>query len=762
MRRKISVLLALLWVVLSCKEFSDPTVSLEWVGHMDGYNTVSAPAVAADGSVYAATDRDSLYKFDEDGSLLWKEEIISDPENRSMVYATPSIDDDGTVYIAAGSSRGMARCVAFNPDGSRKWTFSDFWNQGSAHKASVQGGMVAIGKSNIYLGNNGATGTVLAVGKADGTRKGYVVSGGSGPTGGGRSGIVLSNAGLVHWSGGQYGIWGASRAKLDQEENGSLYYWNEFTTPRSRSVTNSISALGCMNIDGTDCIIGVMTDRTSVKVYAVDAAKGTQVSLVRISDTALQDQGSVVTTREDYIVAPLNSEEGKSNGGIVIVDPRTSGIKARYNISGNVPGTPAVDKAGNIHFFTEDGLYYIVRPDYADSTCVLKAKVDMVSLIRSDSRYSDIYSAMDSAKVWCSAVIGDDGKIYTCFTDKSSLAYGGVICLSSSTCKGPAKSDWPMIGGGSRHTGRQKGLMIDENKSEPIREIDLTPYPSLMSEAMKRGQSLTSFFDELIAVQKGTNPRNKVYIVAHRANTCAGIAAGVPDNSLAAIRKAVEMGADMVELDVRTTKDGHLVLMHDATIDASTDGTGEVADYTLEQLRSFNMDRAGVVYLEEGKPVRVPTLEEALRECKDKIYINLDLKHIAVPADLVKVIRKTGMQDQVMLFCGGKAAEEYQRLDSSIALHPYVGTSSDVDQYLHYDAAKLFQYGFYDWLEGTHLAKEVRTKGRLTYSNILNYDAQTMAGNYLYIDRFIASETDYIQTDYCELIATYLRDKGLR
>jgi hypothetical protein len=66
------------------------------------------------------------------------------------------------------------------------------------------------------------------------------------------------------------------------------------------------------------------------------------------------------------------------------------------------------------------------------------------------------------------------------------------------------------------------------------------------------------------------------------------------------------------------------------------------------------------------------------------------------------------------------------------------------------------------WLECNPLAKEVRAKGRLTYSNILNYDAQTLAGNHIYIDRFIESETDYIQTDYCELIAAYLRKKGLR
>ena len=729
---------------------------------MEGYNTISTPAVAADGSVYAATDKDNLYKFSPKGKLMWTQQIVSDPDNKSRVYVTPTIDEDGTVYIAAGSSSGMASCVAFNPDGSRKWTFTDFWSHGPSHQAAITGGMAAIGKHNIYIGNNGSIGTLLAISKLDGTRVGHIASGSGGPTGGVRSGAVLSNSGMVHWFGGKYGVWGASRARLDKSPDGCPYYWNQYITPSSRATTNNLSSLGCMKVNDRDCIIGVMTDKTSTKVYAVDAASGTEVSLVRISDTGVQDQGGVVVTADGYIVAPLNCEEGKSNGGIVIVDPISSTVKMRFELQERVSGAPAVDASGNIHFFTENGIYYIVKPDYASGVCELKARVDLAQMISSDRRYRKLYGEMSAAKVWSSAVIGSDGKIYTCFTDLASLSYGGVVCLSYGDCVAPAASDWPMIGGDPCHTSRQKGLVIDAYDPVEVPEIDLTPYPSLLADDVRSGKTLTSVFDGIIAGQKDTKTRSKVYIVAHRANTCAGVAAGCPDNSIAAIQMAIKSGTDMVELDVRTTKDGHLVLMHDATIDATTDGSGKVSDYTLEQLKAFSMERGGVVYVENGQPARVPTLEEALNACKGKMYINLDLKHVASPADLVQIIQKTGMQDQVMLFCGGAAAVEYQRLDSRIALHPYIGKASDIDQYVQYETAKLFQYGFDQWVDGYSIAKDVRLKGYLTYSNILNYDVQTQAGNYIYIEKFIKSETDFIQTDCCELIATCLRAERLR
>ena len=205
-----------------------------------------------------------------------------------------------------------------------------------------------------------------------------------------------------------------------------------------------------------------------------------------------------------------------------------------------------------------------------------------------------------------------------------------------------------------------------------------------------------------------------------------------------------------------------MVLMHDATIDATTNGSGNVTNFTLEELRSFSMERGGKVYLENGQPVRVPTLEEALRYCKGKIYINLDLKAVGSRADLIKLIQDTQMQGQVMLYCSGSTAKDYQSKDKTIAVHPHIGSASDIDQYSSCPGAKLFQYNYGLWLEGGSIAKDIRAKGFLSYSNLLNYDTQTMAGNYVYIDRLIDSETDFIQTDRCEAVASYLRAKGLR
>lgn len=743
-------------------EAKPPVLALEWIGYMEGYNTISAPAVAPDGSVYAATDKDHLYKFSADGVSQWKQPILSDPSNVNLVYATPTIDEDGTVYIASGSSNGMACCVAFNPDGSRKWTFTDFWNKGATHSASVSGGMAAIGKSNIYIGNHGNTGTIIAISKADGQRKGYVTSGSTGPTGGARSGVVLSGDGMVHWFGGKYGVWGVSRSKLDNKPQGCPYYWNEYGASETMATTHNQSALACVTVNGKSCVAGVMTDKTSTKIYAVDSKSGMQTSLVRIQDTATQDQGGVVVTAEGYLVASLNCEEGKENGGIVIVDPMSSTVKMRFNLRQRVTGAPAVDNAGNIHFFTEDGEYYIVKPDYATGKFVVKEMVNLAFMISENEIYAESYSKMTTAKVWCSAVIGNDGKIYTCFTDKATQSFGGVICLSYTECKAPADTDWPMIGADPCHTSRQKGLVIDESVVEPDPDTDVTPYPSLVADALSKGQSLISVFESLIAEQSPSKPRSKVFIVAHRANTCAGIEAGCPDNSIAAIQKAIDGGADMIELDVRTTKDGQMVLMHDATIDATTNGSGNVTNFTLEELRSFSMERGGKVYLENGQPVRVPTLEEALRYCKGKIYINLDLKAVGSRADLIKLIQDTQMQGQVMLYCSGSTAKDYQSKDKTIAVHPHIGSASDIDQYSSCPGAKLFQYNYGLWLEGGSIAKDIRAKGFLSYSNLLNYDTQTMAGNFVYIDRLIDSETDFIQTDYCEFVASYLRYKGLR
>ena len=94
-------------------------------------------------------------------------------------------------------------------------------------------------------------------------------------------------------------------------------------------------------------------------------------------------------------------------------------------------------------------------------------------------------------------------------------------------------------------------------------------------------------------------------VIAHRGDSISG-----GENTLEALRRAADIGADALEFDVRMTKDGVAVLMHDATLDRTTSGRGRVSDYTYDQLEAFNADprntRPG------SSSVRVPTLDAVL------------------------------------------------------------------------------------------------------------------------------------------------------
>ncbi len=107
-------------------------------------------------------------------------------------------------------------------------------------------------------------------------------------------------------------------------------------------------------------------------------------------------------------------------------------------------------------------------------------------------------------------------------------------------------------------------------------------------------------------------------VIGHR-----GSCADRPDNTLAGVRRAIEATAHAVEVDVRTTRDGVLVCLHDETVDRTTDGTGKVADLTLAELKKLD---AGAKFDPRYKGERVPTLRDVLEAAKGKIGVMLDLK----------------------------------------------------------------------------------------------------------------------------------------
>ncbi len=99
--------------------------------------------------------------------------------------------------------------------------------------------------------------------------------------------------------------------------------------------------------------------------------------------------------------------------------------------------------------------------------------------------------------------------------------------------------------------------------------------------------------------------------VGHR-----GAAGHEPENTLRSFRRAMELGADMVELDVHLCGSGELVVIHDETLDRTTDGTGEVAKMTLNELRA----------LDAGEGERIPTLQEVIDLATGRMGINIELK----------------------------------------------------------------------------------------------------------------------------------------
>jgi len=121
-------------------------------------------------------------------------------------------------------------------------------------------------------------------------------------------------------------------------------------------------------------------------------------------------------------------------------------------------------------------------------------------------------------------------------------------------------------------------------------------------------------------------------VISHAA--CGGHA---PENSLAGIRKAIELGSDAIEIDVQVSSDGVPLLMHDLTVDRTTNGTGAVASLTLEELRGLD---AGV------EPSA--SLEEVLAETRGKVLLVMEIKQPGIEERLAQLVAKMDAVGHVM------------------------------------------------------------------------------------------------------------------
>lgn len=151
-----------------------------------------------------------------------------------------------------------------------------------------------------------------------------------------------------------------------------------------------------------------------------------------------------------------------------------------------------------------------------------------------------------------------------------------------------------------------------------------------------------------------TNPLldpNVRIVIAHRGNRVA-----LPENTIEALRQAVELGADAIEFDVRLTRDGVPVLMHDPDLDRTTDARGRVSSYMLAELEEVN---AGArISSTDGARYRIPTLEQVLDEFRETpMVIEVKERRAAEPTE--RLVRHLGMESRVLIGSAERGVMEW-------------------------------------------------------------------------------------------------------
>jgi glycerophosphoryl diester phosphodiesterase len=242
-----------------------------------------------------------------------------------------------------------------------------------------------------------------------------------------------------------------------------------------------------------------------------------------------------------------------------------------------------------------------------------------------------------------------------------------------------------------------------------------------------------------------------VMVAAHRAAHLE-----FPENSLPAIQEAIHIGVDIVELDVKVTKDGIPILMHDGTINRTTTGKGKPSDFTLEELRQFRLIHQG-----ETTDEVIPTFEEALMLVKSKVLVDIDIKTDQLDP-IIDVIKKLECEGQVFWFDNDyEALEHVRNADHHFMLMPRAYSIEMADSAIVRFQPEVVHIDFSFYTEDvTALIKDGDAR---IWINALNaYDpAFGTEKEDEALEKILKFGANIIQTDQPELLLNLLRKKGL-
>lgn len=239
--------------------------------------------------------------------------------------------------------------------------------------------------------------------------------------------------------------------------------------------------------------------------------------------------------------------------------------------------------------------------------------------------------------------------------------------------------------------------------------------------------------------------KNGCYVVAHR-----GAHINIPENSLPAYQKAIDLGCDFVEIDVRTTKDGRFVSMHNSEIDEYVKGSvGKVSELTFSEVKALDI---GIMTGPEWKDTRVPSFEEILELCRGKIGIYLDLKAAPVP-ELIRIIKQYKMERDIFWYIPSSRVLEISELATDCPeciLMPDPGKEDNVINMIEKYNAKVLATDMGE-LSNSFISKAHNHKVVV----IVDEDK----GNEAEWTKIIEWHTDGIQTDDPEKLISFLKSR---
>lgn len=245
--------------------------------------------------------------------------------------------------------------------------------------------------------------------------------------------------------------------------------------------------------------------------------------------------------------------------------------------------------------------------------------------------------------------------------------------------------------------------------------------------------------------------KNRFIVISHRGNHV-----HVPENTVAAVTEAIRAGADYVEIDLRTTKDGFLVLSHDATVDRTTNGKGNVKDLTLAEIRQLTIDAPGLDGVGNTADYHIPEFKEILETCKGKINIYLDFKD-ADAGETYRQLAAAGMEKSVVVYLNKvpqyadwRAVAPAMPLMSSIPRE--VQTAQQLEGFLSKARLEVLD-NIYD----TTLLSVVRARGIPVW-----LDVEGPNENDALWQQTLQQGIQGMQTDHPDALIGWMKEKGFR